>query len=73
MYNRGMLIKNKELNNMTNELKQAYDSIYKQMEGGTAHRQFRSENVSLIEADDNFAKFVMETAKSVIKFNNRSK
>ena len=58
---------------MTNELKTTYDLIYKQMEGGTAHQQFRSENVSLIEADDNFAKFVMETAKSVIKFNKRGK
>ena len=68
-----MLNKNQKGKKMNNELKQAYDSIYKQMEGGTAHRQFRSENVSLIEADDNFARFVMETAKSVVKFNNRSK
>ncbi len=58
---------------MTNELKETYDSIYKKMEGGTAHKQFRSENVSLIEADDNFARFVMETAKAVIKFNKRGK
>jgi hypothetical protein len=58
---------------MTNELKETYDSIYKKMEGGTAHKQFRSENVSQIEADDNFARFVMETAKSVIKFNKRGK
>ncbi len=58
---------------MNNELKETYDSIYKKMEGGTAHKQFRSENVSLIEADDNFARFVMETAKSVIKFNKRGK
>jgi len=58
---------------MTNELKTTYDLLYKQMEGGTAWKQFRSENVSLITADDNFACFVMETAKSLIKFNNRSK
>ena len=41
------------------------------MKGGVAHQQFRSKNVSLITADDNFAGFVMETAKSLVKFNKR--
>jgi hypothetical protein len=68
-----MLNNNPKGNQMTNELKTTYDLLYKQMEDGTAHKQFRSENVSLIEADDNFARLVMETAKSVIKFNKRGK
>ena len=50
-------------------IKEAFDILIKQMEGGAAHRGFRAENVSLCKADDNFAAFVMETAKSVVKFN----
>ena len=56
---------------MNNELKTTYDELYKLMRGGVAHQQFRSKNVSTITADDNFAGFVMETAKSLVKFNKR--
>lgn len=52
---------------MTNEVKAIFDKLYKDMEGGVAHKQILAENISPIEADDKFHNLVMQAAKTLTK------
>jgi hypothetical protein len=50
---------------MTNEVKAIFDKLYKDMEGGIAHKQILAENISPIQADDKFHSLVMQAAKTL--------
>lgn len=52
---------------MTNEVKAIFDKLYKDMEGGIAHKQILAENISPIQADDKFHSLVMQAAKTLTK------